>query len=221
MDVIDALNTRYTVRAFKPDPVERGTLEEVMEAALRSPSWANTQPWEIYVAGGDELNRLREAYVANLRNGVERNPDLAIPKQWPPAQLKRMEALKSERMAAIEKAGTGRAVPEGLMEVNYHFFGAPVVAYICMDRALSPWSVYDLGLFSQSLMLAARRFGLASAPAVTLAAHPDLIRKELGIPDDLVIVIGIALGYEDAENPQNRYRSTRRKLKEVVRFKGV
>jgi len=221
MDVVDALNTRYTVRAFKPDPVDRSTLEEVMEAALMAPSWANTQPWEIYVAGGEALDRLREAYKANLRNGVERNPDLLIPKQWPPAHLKRMEAMKSERTASIEKAGNGKSVPEGLMEVNYHFFGAPVVAYICMDRTLTPWSVYDLGLFSQSLMLAACKFGLASAPAVTLAAHPDLVRKELGVPDDLVIVIGIALGYEDPDSPQNRYRSTRRALKEAVRFKGV
>ena len=66
MDVVDALSTRFTVRAFKPDPVDRSTLERTMEAALKSPSWANTQPWEIYVAGGEVLNRLRKAYLANL-----------------------------------------------------------------------------------------------------------------------------------------------------------
>ena len=66
MDVVDALSTRFTVRAFKPDPIDRHTLEKVMEAALRAPSWANTQPWEIYVAGGEVLNRLRKAYLANL-----------------------------------------------------------------------------------------------------------------------------------------------------------
>ena len=85
MEVIDALSTRFTVRAFKNDPVDRRTLERVMEAALKSPSWANTQPWEIYVAGGEVLNRLREAYVANLKNCVARNPDLAVPKEWPAA----------------------------------------------------------------------------------------------------------------------------------------
>lgn len=50
MDIIDALNTRFTVRAFKPASIDRNTLEKVIEAALRAPSWGNTQPWEIYVA---------------------------------------------------------------------------------------------------------------------------------------------------------------------------
>ena len=108
-----------------------------------------------------------------------------------------------------------------LSEVNYHFFNAPVVAYICMDRTLTPWSLFDLGLFSQSLMLAARHFGLDSAPAVTLVAHPDLIRKELDIPDELLIIIGIALGYGDAADPQNKFRSPRRSVQEAVTFKGI
>ncbi len=221
MDVVDALNSRFTVRAFKPDPVDRRTLERIMEAALKAPSWANTQPWEIYVAGGEVLNRLREAYVANLKNCVARNPDLAVPKQWPPALLKRMESLKSERMATLERVCLDKSEIKDLSEMNYHFFHAPVVAYICMDRALTSWSIYDLGLFSQSLMLAARHFGLDSAPAVTLAAHPDLIRKELKIPDGLSIIIGIALGYADAEHPQNKYRTPRRSVLEAVTFKGV
>ncbi len=79
MDIIDALNSRFTARAFKPDPIDHNTLEKVMEAALRAPSWANTQPWEVYLAGGEVLNRLREAYVANLKNCVARNLDLAAP----------------------------------------------------------------------------------------------------------------------------------------------
>src|SRR6266540_967073 len=110
MDVIDALNARFTVRAFKSDPVDRHTLERVMEAALRAPSWANTQPWEIYTAGGEALSRLREAYVANLKNCVARNPDLAAPKQWPPALLMRMDALRSERMATLERVCLDKSV---------------------------------------------------------------------------------------------------------------
>jgi nitroreductase len=219
MDVLDALNKRFTVRAFKPDPIDQGTLEKVMAAALRSPSWANTQPWEVYVAGGEALERLRKAYLANLKNCVARNPDLAVPKQWPPAQLKRMETLKSERMATIERVCLDRSQLKDLAEMNYHFFHAPVVAYICMDRALTSWSIFDLGLFSQSLMLAAQHFGLSSAVAVTLAAHPDLIRKELQVPDDLSIIIGIALGYADTGHAQNQFRSPRRSLQEAVTFR--
>jgi nitroreductase len=221
MDVLQALNSRYTVRAFKPDPIDRTTLEQVMEAALKSPSWANTQPWEIYVAGGEVLDRLREAYLANLKDCVARTPDLPAPKEWPQALKKRMEALRLERVATLERVCLDKSKLKDLSEMNYHFFHAPVVAYICMDKTLTPWSIYDLGLFSQSLMLAARHYGLDSAPAVTLAAHPDLIRKELNIPDGLSIIIGIALGYADAGHPQNQYRTARRTVQEAITFKGM
>ena len=221
MDIVDALNTRITARAFRPDPIDRRTLESIMEAALRAPSWANTQPWEVYLAGGVVLNRLREAYVSNLKNCVARHPDLAAPKQWPAAQQKRMETLRSERTATLERICLDKSELKDLSEMNYHFFHAPVVAYICMDRTLTPWSIFDLGLFSQSLMLAARHFGVDSAPAVTLVAHPDLIREELKIPDDLQIIIGIALGYADTGHPQNQFRTPRRSVQEAVTFKGI
>ena len=44
MNVIDAINSRSTIRAFTPDPVERGTILKILEAATRAPSWANTRP---------------------------------------------------------------------------------------------------------------------------------------------------------------------------------
>ncbi len=221
MDVIEALNRRYTVRTFKPDPVDRTTLEKIFEAALRAPSWANTQPWEVYVAGGEVLNRLREAYLANLKNCVPRSPDLAVPKQWPPALQGRMEKLRAERTATLERVCLNKSELKDLAEMNYHFFHAPAVAYLCMDKTLTPWSVFDLGLLAQSIMLAAQHFGVASATAVTLVAHPDLIRKELKVPDELSIIIGIALGFADHGHPQNQYRSQRRRVQEAVKFYGI
>lgn len=219
MNVLDALNGRYTVRAFKSDPIDKETLRKILEAALRAPSWANTQPWEIVVAGGEALNRLRKAYQENLRNCVPRDPDLPAPKQWPSALQKRMETLKGERIATLERECKDPAVIEGMTQLNYQFFNAPIVLYLCMDRTLTPWSIFDLGLFAQSLMLAAQHYGVGSAPAVSLAAHPDLIRAELKIPEGLLIVIGIALGHADARHPQNKYRSPRRTMQDAVIFK--
>ena len=109
MNVVEALSTRYTTRAFKPDPIDRTTLEKVMEAALRSPSWANTQPWEIYVAGGEVLNRLREAYLTNLKNCVTRNPDLAVPKEWP-ARVPETDGGLEVRTHGDPRAGLPRQV---------------------------------------------------------------------------------------------------------------
>ncbi len=220
MDVIDALYSRYSSRAFKPDSVDKETITRILEAATRAPSWANTQPWEIFVAGGDVLNRLRHAYLENFHKSVSGGSDLPRPQQWPPALQKRMEELAAER---YKTAGIGRddkAARQAIFEANYRFFGAPVVIYLCMDRTLTPWSIFDIGMLAQSIMLAAQQHGLGSIPAVSLASYPDLIRAELEIPADLSIIFGIALGYSDTQHPQNKFRSPRRPIQEVVRFKG-
>ncbi len=220
MNVSDALKKRRTIRAFKPDRIGRDLLVKILEPALCAPSWANTQPWEIFVAAGEPLERLRKAYAENLRNCVPRNPDITMPREWPDACRARMEALRTERTALLEQECKAPASLPDLQQMNYRFFNAPVVVYLCMDRCLAPWSMFDLGAMSQSIMLLAEEQGIGSAVAVTLAAHPDLIRRELGIPDSLAIVIGIALGHPDPDSPQNKFRSARRSLGEVARFIG-
>lgn len=220
MDVTDALYSRYSTRAFKPDAVDKETITRILEAATRAPSWANTQPWEIFVAGGDVLNRLRHAYLENFHKGVSGGSDLPRPQQWPPAQQKRMEELGAERfkIAGIER--DDKVARQAIFEANYRFFGAPAVIYLCMDHTLTPWSIFDIGMLAQSIMLAAQQYGLGSIPAYVLVSYPDLIRAELKIPDDLSIIIGIALGYSDEQHPQNKFRSPRRPVQEVVRFEG-
>ena len=220
MNVTKALTTRRTIRAFKPDRIDRDLLVKIFEAALHAPSWANTQPWEIFVAVGKPLERLRKAYQETLKNCAPRNPDIIMPKEWPEVCRTRMEALKAERTEVLEQECKDPASIPDMMQMNYKLFNAPAVVYLCMDRCLTPWSLFDLGAMSHGIMLAAEEHGIGSAVAVTLAAHPDLIRKELGIPDNLAIVIGIALGYADPDHPQNKFRSTRKSVGEAVRFKG-
>ncbi len=220
MNVRDALAARRTIRAFSPDRVDRDRILKVLQPALAAPSWANTQPWEIFVAAGEPLERIRQGYAEMLKNCVPRSPDIAIPKEWPDACRGRMETLKAERTALLEEACADKAAIPDLMQMNYRLFDAPVVVYLCMDRCLTPWSMFDLGAMSQSIMLSAQEQGLGSAVAVTLAAHPDIIRRELAVPPDLAVVIGIALGHPDPDSPQNKFRSTRRSAAEVVRLVG-
>ena len=220
MNTIDALNSRYCCRAFKPDPVSKETVLKILEAATRAPSWANTQPWEIYVATGELLERLRQAYLKNLQEEVAAHTDLPRPQSWPPALQKRTEDLMAGRSQLLGIARDDITGRKTMMQANYKFFGAPVVIYLCMDRVLTPWSVFDLGSLSQSIMLAAKDNGLDTAVAVMLVAYPDLIRAHLEIPGYLSIIIGIALGSNDQNNPGNSFRSPRRSLSDVVHLKG-
>ncbi len=221
MNVKEALNARFACRAFRPDPISKETIQEILMAATRAPSWANTQPWEIFVAGGEILNRIRRAFLANFQEKVPGNPDFAAPQNWPQALRKRTEELMKERLDEIEIERNDTAARNALLEANYRFFGAPIIIYLCMDRTLTPWSIFDLGSLAQSIMLEALEYGLNSAPAFMLVSHPEIIRAELDIPKELSIIIGIAIGHSDMLSPQNKFQSHRRPIQESVRFKGL
>ena len=221
MNVRDAVFARRSIRAFKPDPIDKETLRALLETATHAPSWANSQPWEVFVAGGEPLKRLREAYLAEYRRESARRPDITPPQGWPDAVKARISALMKQRQDALAADRVDPADLKRMSESNMRFFDAPAVVYICMDKSLSSWSLFDLGSLAQSLMLAAEERSLGTIPAVMLAAYPDLVRAELGVPDHLAIVIGIAIGHPDPDHPLNRIRTDRRPIDEVVTFKGM
>ncbi len=220
MNVIDALNNRYTCRAFRADPVDRDTIVKILEAANRSPSWGNTQPWDIYIAAGSVLESIREKFQANMIQDVAWNTDLPIPQEWPTAQRERYEFLGKARYSMLSKALEKDSLPQIIKERNLSFFDAPVVLYLCMDRRLTPYSMFDLGAMSQSIMLAAQEYRVATAPAVTLVIYPQVVREALEIPEDQAVVLGIALGYPDQDDIHNQYRSIRRPVEEMAKFIG-
>ncbi|MGQ9825603.1 MAG: nitroreductase [Desulfotomaculales bacterium] len=221
MNVSEVLASRYSVRAFKPDPVARETLLEIVRAANRAPSWGNSQPWEVYVAGGETLNRIRKAFLERFEAGSPMQPDLPRPQEWPSALAQRMAESAARRLSAMGLSPDDEGVKRASMRRNYEFFGAPAVAYLCLERELTPGSIFAVGMFAMCFLLAAKDHGVDSIPAVNLVAYPDILRKELGIPDNLMILIGVALGYADPDHPANRYRSSRRPVQEVVRFKDL
>jgi len=215
MNISEALQTRRSCRAFKPDPVNRDTLLAIINAALRTPSWANTQPWEIFVAGGELLKSINQAYLENHRNNVPASPDIPRPNSWPETAKERQKELYS----GISIAAGETAKQFG--DLNQKFFNAPAVIYLCMDKILTTWSVFDLGAIAQSIMLMATECSLATIPAVTLVHYPEILRNKLDIPDNFSIVLGIAIGYEDKQHPINKFKSARRSVSDVATIKGI
>jgi nitroreductase len=220
MNVIDALNSRHTCRAFKPDPVSKDTIVKILKAANKAPSWGNTQPWEVYVATGKVLEDLRKESVSLWKQNVDEIADLPLPQTWPERLLANYNIFAKERNAIIAKEISTESIPQYVQSTNAHFFNAPVILYICMDRSLTAYSMLDIGSFIQSIMLAAQEFGLATAPAIKIAIRAEIIHKALGIPDNMAIVLGIAMGYEDKDDIYCRFRSSRVQIEEKAIFKG-
>ena len=98
------------------------------------------------------------------------------------------------------------------------FFGAPLVLFLFLDEGLSTYSLFDLGLFAQTLMLAAHARGLGTCPMARAAVYPDIVRGALGLPAAKKLALGMPIGYPDDQAPVNRHRSTRVALADAIRF---
>lgn len=220
MEQSSLFQSRYTCRAYQNKAIAKECLVQVLQDATRAPSWANSQPWEIYVAAGEKLAELRAAYSESFAKGEPVNPDIPRPESWPAHIQARMDQLIAEKFSKIGIARDDQVARHEHLKNNFLFFGAPAVLFLCIDRTLTEWSVFDLGQLSQSLMLAAKAHGLDSAPAFSFVSYPHHLRKILEIPDELKIVVGISIGYGDPDHPQNHYRTRRVALDEVVRWKG-
>ena len=55
---------RSSMRAFRPEPIERATLVEMFAAAQRAPSWCNIQPWHVFVTEPPKTKELSDAMIA-------------------------------------------------------------------------------------------------------------------------------------------------------------
>ena len=200
MNVTETLAARRTVRAFRPDAVPRETVAAILGAALHAPSWANTQPWEVFVAAGATIERLRTASLERTHQGVPGGGCRAVgPTRLLDLPMRLHSSVNSSKTTADS---SGRP-------------SSSTYAWIAHSR---PGRSSTWDRWAQSVMLAAQDQGVDSAVAVNLVVYPDLVRAELGIPEELLVLIGIALGYADPEDPEREFRSSRRTLEEAVRF---
>ena len=214
MDVLEAIRKRQTIRAFKPDPVPQPVLKEIMEAAILAPSWGNSQPWDFYVATGRVLAEIQQGFVD--REGEKSVMEIARPESFPETYVKRRRVMPVPPPQTRE----GRVV-------TYRNYGAPCVIYICTGRSLyfqskgvNAWAIFDCGLAAENIMLAALSYGLGTVAQAEAVTYPAVVRKVLGIPDELLVVLGIAIGYPDWDSWMNQRRSLRAPTSEVVRWHG-
>ena len=78
MDVEQAIRSRRTVKAFEPEPVDRKTLEELLELARWAPNHNLTNPWRFRVLGPLALERLKAAAGPEAAAKLDRAPTLVI-----------------------------------------------------------------------------------------------------------------------------------------------
>jgi nitroreductase len=210
MDILEAIRGRCSTRAYLDKPVARATVEAILDTARWAPSGVNTQPWQVAVVTGATKERISETLLAARKSNEPERPDYAYyPKDWQEPYKTRRKVCGLALYSALQIGKDDAFARLKAWNGNYRFFGAPVGLFFFVDRALSQGAWVDMGMFIQSVMLAARGHGLATCPQASLAEYPDLVRGILDVPDSRALVCGMSLGYPDTAHPVNNYRTER------------
>ncbi len=217
----DLLNARYSCRRYLDKPVPAATVEGLVAKAQRSPSWGNTQPWRVYVAGGETALNIRQALVQAFQTKQEEAPDLAMPENFSGAMMDRYRDLGR---ALFKVLGIGREDKDkraAHYSNNYNAFGAPALVFVTVPAGQTSYAAYDAGAFVANFCLAASQAGLGTCILAALARYPQVVRQHLPIPDGESLVIGLALGWPETEVDVNAFRSDRDPLEKVLFMKGL
>ena len=218
MDFEQVVNSRYSARMFRPNPVPDETIRRILELSQQTPSWCNSQPWQLVVTRGKGTERLRRRLYEHARSGGRPAPDFPFPTAYLGVYRERRKVCGVQLYQSL---GIGRddkaAAAEQSLE-NFRLFGAPHVAIVTTAEALGAYGMLDCGLYVQTFMLAARSLGVDSIAQAALASYPQLLRELLGLPDDRKIVCGVSFGYADAAHRIHFYRTDRAASEEAARF---
>ena len=218
MEILEGIKTRRSVRGFKSKSIPQGVMKKILQAANNSPSYTNTQPWEVMVVSGKKKNELGRKLLELAREKAPTSPDLPIPKGWPPALEERSREHGARRLNTLGVARDDEVGREKLRLMNFEFYGAPCAVFLFIDGSLGEWSIFDMGLFAQNLTLAAHSLGVESCLQASVTNYAPEIKKFFGIEESKKLVIGISLGYPDEKAKLNVYRSIKQNPDQFTRW---
>lgn len=218
MEVKEAVTQRKSIRAFSPELVPTRILCEIMEMALRTPSWGNTQPWKFTIVGGNTLNQIKEEFVELVQRGAPPRPDIPVPTTWNEIQTFRYKELGKSLFQTLR---IGREDQEKrnayYLEMTRHF-GAPHVIYLHFEKGFNSYSLLDGGMILQTIALLAVDRGLGTCFLARSILYPDVVRKHAGISSNQILIMGTAIGYLLLDHPAIFFRSQRGKPEEFIKW---
>lgn len=210
----ELLAERYSCRGYRPEPVPHETIAAMLAIAQQSPSWCNTQPWQVHVTEGAATDRLREAMFARASadmaaGRMTSETDLPFPANYTGVYKERQREVAWQLYEAVgvtygDRVGSARQTLE-----NFRLFDAPHALVITTEKSIGTYGVLDCGIFLGTLVLAAQSLGIGMIPQAAFANYCPLLRDFFGIPDNRAIICGASFGWPDRDHPANSFRSHR------------
>ena len=215
MDLEKAIDGRRSIRAFKPDPISREIIENILNLVIKAPSAINLQPWEFIVVMDEEKDRLSRKLIKSYK---EKQISCSPGNVKPLADTFSKRGLASVELMTPSLAKMGQEFNWFINEGSCNFYGAPVAIVLCLDNAFSKARLVDVGISVGYFVLIAQSLGLGTCTIGLINAYEEEIKEVLNIPENKDVVIGIALGYPDLESPANEFKTPRDTIDSFVKW---
>lgn len=222
MEFDEVVLGRRSIRGYKPVPVPKALIREVIEMAMRAPSSLNTQPWNFHVVTGEPLDRIRKGNTERNLAGVPDSREFRSHGAYRGTHRERQKAIAAQLFAAMDIPWEDKAKRQDWVLRGFRQFDAPVAVVVTYDRSIHGGDIapFDCGAVTNALVTAAWSRGLGCVINSQGIMQSPVVREHAGIPDDQVIMICVALGFPDESFPANAVVSKRKPVDEAVRFVG-
>ena len=216
----DLAASRRSTRDFLDTKIAAAVLEEILNEGVTALSWSNTRPFMVAVATGEQRDRISNALVSRLRESAElpgqgANPDYTHVIPYPEGLVERSQRVGKGIYDTLGIDRNDKAARFKFLERNYEFFGAPTALFFFTHRGLDQFGTLDLGLYMQTVMLAAKARGVGTCPQGYLGNYPDIIKAEFEVSDDYALVCGMSIGYP-SDHPINGWEAERLPIEDLL-----
>ena len=218
----DVVLGRRSIRGYKPDPVPKALIREVIEMAMRAPSSLNTQPWNFYVVAGAPLDRIRAGNTERNLAGVPSSREFRGHGEYVGTHRERQIEIAKQLFAAMGIERHDQEKRKDWVLRGFRQFDAPVSVVVTYDRSIHGGDIapFDCGAVANALVNAAWSRGLGCVINSQGIMQSPVVREHAGIPEDQVIMICIAMGYPDESFPANPVVSRRKSVDDAAVFVG-
>lgn len=222
MEFDEVITQRRSIRGYKPDPVPKELIREIVALATRAPSSMNTQPWHFHVVSGEPLDRIREGNTERNLGGVPASREVRMHGAYEGVHRDRQKAIALQLFDAMDIAWTDRERRKDWVLRGFRQFDAPVSIVVAFDKSLTDndIAIFDCGAVVNCLVNAAWSRGLGAVINGQGIMQSPVVREHACIPDEQVIMSCIAMGYPADDFAANDVVSIRRDVDEVVNFVG-
>jgi len=218
MKLREVLRKRRSVRHFIQKTVSGKIIQDLIADALWSPSWGNTQPWEIVIVTGEPLERFKRKNREAMLSHMPPKAEIPMPQTWPSAFEKRYKDLGKSVLGSLSIDRKDKKKRFKHFANMFFLFDAPAMILITIDKKLSlEYAMLDIGIFLQSFCLLAHDKGLGTCIMAATVMYPEIAHEMFTIPETKALIMGAAIGWPALKEPVNCFERERGSAEEFVR----